>query len=160
MIMKKLLALSFAMAFVLLGAGCKPSEPTVVEGPWTLAFTLPEGWEMVRPYNAEKPNPPAEIKKDDSEVWLEVSKDDRISVIHLDPRRVLPREAEDLGNGFIKYDPCVYDEDKESCMKGEPDAEYYLQTSEGKYHFKVMVQERSLAEAEKIVLSAKRVVTQ
>ncbi len=159
--MKKMLFACSAIALVALGAGCvKPAPSTVAEGPWTIAFALPEGWEMVKPYSGERAEIPATIEKTDSEVWLEVSENDRISVIHIDQRRSIPAEAEDLGNGFKKFDPCVYDDDKAACMQGEPDAQYYLENADGKYHFKVNVEERSLAEAEKIVLSAKRVVTE
>lgn len=178
--MKKLLLASFAI--VLVGAGCfggggeEKKAPEVVEGDWVLALDLPDEWVMTSPYkDGESINLDNKIEKLDAEVYLQSTNltilrggnlpeeleesgsyvTDNfvfITVTHLDERRIVPSEAEDLGNGFSKLDPC--DEVEDCGGAGAPAMKYYLQTETGKFQFNAHVRGHELSEAEAVILTA------
>ncbi len=175
---KTLLVAAFSL--VLVGAGCSGGEKTdnkVVEGDWILAFDLPEEWVMVAQYDAtgDGINLEKEITRSDSDVVLQSTNqsilngsgavpDDldmetvvtenfvEINATHLDARRVVPSEGEDLGNGFSKLKLC---EDGGDCQNGSSsNYEYYYQTEEEKFKFTIDLNGRELTEAENVILSA------
>ena len=159
--MKKLL---LAMTMLLaVGAGCMASQGgknAVVDGKWSLAFDLPEGWVMVVPYQAPTSDvvvPSENVERLDNEVYLqstakailsggigaepEVPTDSYETLVgnslmrvsRLDPRRLIPSEAEDLGDGFYKLKLC---EDGEDCqIYSHYNYEYYLKTDAANYKF-------------------------
>lgn len=156
----------FALSLVLVGAGCTSlGGNKVVEGDWSIAFDLPNDWVMVQPYQpSDTPiNLDGEITPTDAEVYLqstdlhilpegsgqieedrvelfgEIVESDftRISVLKLDPRRVIPSESEDLGDGFFK--------------DGEI---YYFETEDAKYKFTILSEGQSTDEAVEVIVSA------
>ena len=159
-----------------------------VAGDWYLAFTLPAGWVMVDDYNDPVRNEVAldfDIAQSDSEIVLQnvdkpivfssgaapdesvsadsyvINEGTRITVTRLDPRRLVPSEAEDWGKGFFKLKLC---EEGEDCqIGGAHNYEYYLVTENAKYKFEVNTRaaDRSMAidEAEDVIRSAKEVTT-
>jgi len=153
--MKKLLGLT--LGIVLLGAGCMGGGSTVAEGPWTLAFDMPDNWGMYAPYT-DVTFPGADIEKMDSEVWLQNSTETMsndtllIKVIKLDKRRIIPSEAEDLGDGFFKDSTCP---SEDVCAPT-----YYMQTEELKYKFKIELNGHNESEASSVILSAEEVLDQ
>ncbi|MDP2631240.1 MAG: hypothetical protein Q8P30_00550 [Candidatus Uhrbacteria bacterium] len=79
----------------------------------------------------------------------------RISVSHLDPRRLIPEGAEDLGDGFYKEKIC---EDNEDCrIGGALNYNYYLETEDGKYKFVTVMIDRTIEEVEGVIFSAREV---
>jgi len=135
-----------------------------VEGKWKLAFDLPEGWAMVKEYDEPRIDavtPSQEITHDLSTVILQntskaivegglpkdtVSSDTYVTSAYtmiradrLDPRRIIPKDAENLGNGFFLAE-----------------GKYYFQSSTGeKYQFVVTNNGGSEETARAIILSAK-----
>ncbi len=78
-----------------------------------------------------------------------------IEITLLDERRVIPSEAEDIGDGFSRVKLC---EDGDECqIGGQLNYDYYLETAKAKYKFDVSGLKRS--EAEDIITSAKEVTT-
>lgn len=160
--MKKILL--FAATIALVGAGCLGGGNKPVEGDWVLTFDLPKDWVMVGPYNLDSPiDLEGEIERTDAEVWLQSTdtfvypssgaglSDDQLAeygideilytdfslvkVTHLDSRRLIPEEAEDLGDGFYRVKLC---EDGEECqIGGAHNYDYYYETENGKYKFDI-----------------------
>jgi hypothetical protein len=157
---------SIALALVLVGAGCTSlGGNKVVTGDWTLAFDLPNDWVMVQPYQpSDTPiNLEGDINPRDSEVILQSTanhilpagsgeiEEDRlglfgevvtsdylqISVLKLDPRRIIPSESEDLGDGFFK--------------DGEV---YYFDTGEEKYKFTIKADGLDESAAVDVIMTA------
>jgi len=182
--MKKLFILF--TAFVLVGAGClgtgsKQSQD--VEGRWSLAFDLPDGWYMMRPYTTDQgASTQSLIERLDPEVYLQdtektiwrgnrapqpeditrlqevVTDQDSyilIAASHLDSRRAIPSEAVLLANGLKALDPCATNAD---CGVDAPKMQYWLETNGDKYQFNVfMTPDRLSKEAEAIITTAKAV---
>ncbi len=137
-----------------------------VEGKWRLAFELPAGWVMVGEYDAPKTDPvipSQDVTRDAATIMLQstekaivesgvpentvstetyvTSNYTFIRVDVLDARRVIPRDAENLGNGFF------FAEEK-----------YYFVTEAGeKYQFVISQNGGDDAVARAIILSAKPV---
>ncbi len=151
--MKKLFL--FAATIALLGAGCLTKAPATVEGDWVLAFDLPKGWVMVAPYQDEEVDLEKGITRTDSEVWLQSSESVKpaIKVTHLDSHRLIPEEAESIGDGFFRVTVCDETQGME-CLGVEP-YEYYFETQESKYKFIVDTEETSLTTIDEIIMSAK-----
>ena len=178
--MKKFL-LSF-LSLALLGVGCSSlGGQQVVQGQWTLAFDLPDGWVMVQPYQpADTPiNVGGDINALDSEVVLQstqqhiltgnvsidedrevlfgdyLTTDDawtKISVLKLDNRRLIPSESEDLGNGFFKETVC---EEGEDCtVYNTSRFVYYYHTDAAKYKFTVQQANADLQDAVDVIMTA------
>lgn len=163
--MKKLLltlGLLIAVGGGCVGAlGDKFGGDKTVEGDWHLAFDLPDGWVMAVPYDepdSEAIVPDQAIARDLNEVYLQstdkaviadgstpdaaVSTDTyvtsgytQIRVTQMDTRRVIPSEAEDLGDGFLKLD-----------------GDFYLKTESANYKFDIRGDDTD--QAEDIILSA------
>ncbi len=172
----------FLLAFVFVGAGCASSLGNkTVQGEWTLAFDLPEGWVMVQPYQpSDTPiNLGGDIEPTDSEVVLQSTsahiltggvgiEEDRvslfgdyltvedawtqISVTKLDTRRVIPSEAEDLGDGFFKETVC--EEGGECTQYAQSRFVYYLKTDAANYKFMVLQSNQDITVAEEVIFSA------
>lgn len=149
----------------------------VVEGKWLLAFDLPSSWMMAVPYQSpsnKAVTPSDAVQHNDNEVYLQsttkaillggiapdtsVSADSYtdlsgnllIKVSQLDPRRVIPSEAEDMGHGFFKVKLC---EDGEDCqIGGRYNYDYYLKTDTTNYKF--IVYGDDINQAEQIITSA------
>ncbi len=177
--MKK--ALFSLLALVILGGGCT-ALPKTVEGDWFLAFDMPSEWVMVRPYMLGGEAIPLEegITRDTADIVLqstskgvitgaslpddetlaligEVQADDfsYIRVLKLDDRRVIPSEAEDLGNGFYKLKLC---DDGGECQAGNKyNYDYYLETEESKYQFITYLKGQDIEKAQDVILSAEEV---
>lgn len=179
---KVILALGVLLA---VGAGCVSVGKLGnkgVEGDWYLAFDLPGGWVMVDMYADPLQDPVTldyEVGREDNEIIIQnvdkplvinsgrapdenVPADSyiagdgtRIYVTRLDPSRVVPSEAEDLGGGFFKVELC---EDGGECQLGGRDNDdYYLVTEDAKYKFVIQSQEsddQAVGQAETIILSA------
>lgn len=169
--MKKLL---FALVgVVLLGAGCFGGK--TVEGDWWLAFDLPNGWVMTQDYavrNEDTDQFSLDVSREDAEVVLqstdqpilfvngEYSTNDfsRIRVLQLDQSRIIPRDAEDLGDGFFKEDMCATDEGENCGEYGQ--FRYYLETETAKYQFIVEHAGDTANETEDVILSAQPVTVE
>jgi hypothetical protein len=135
-----------------------------VEGKWRLAFDLPENWVMVREYDKpreEAVTPRQNVTRDLPTILLQstdksivqggtpdvekvpaetyVTADySIIRVDRLDERRVIPKDAEDLGNGF-------------STSEGK----YYFVSSSGeKYQFVITSDDEDLTDEIAVILSA------
>lgn len=148
-----------------------------VEGKWSLAFDLPADWIMAVPYqspNTEAVTLSQEVDREDNEIYLQSTNtvivlggikpnDDvpaesyttldgqtLIKVSRLDPRRVVPSEAEDLGHDFFKVKLCETGEDCQ--LGGRLNYDYYLKTTDTNYKF--VVYGTDLKQAENIILSA------
>jgi hypothetical protein len=138
-----------------------------VEGRWLLAFDLPEGWVMVMEYDEPRESvvtPDENVTHDLATVIVQstdkaivqggtpdtatvpvetyVTKEyASIRVDHLDARRIIPADAQDLGNGF-------------STSEGR----YYFVSSSGeKYQFVITSDDNDLTEEIAVILSAKTV---
>ncbi|MEK7183029.1 MAG: hypothetical protein AAB776_00155 [Patescibacteria group bacterium] len=149
----------------------------VVEGDWSLAFDLPSGWFMTAPYqspNTEAVVPTQSVEKLDNEIYLQTTDkailtggvgaeasvpadsyvtlegNSQIRVSRLDPRRVVPSEAEDMGNGFSKVKLC--DDGGECEIYGHHNYDYYLETEDAIYKFIVYGQD--INQIEDIIKSA------
>ncbi|MCR4312574.1 MAG: hypothetical protein NUV56_04810 [Candidatus Uhrbacteria bacterium] len=184
--MKKLL-IGTAAALLLLGAGCASRIPILgggdsVEGMWNLAFDLPEGWAMVRDYEAPRYSmvvPTEDVSRDHTDVIIQsttkaivtggISPEATVdaatyvgedyTLIHayrLDQRRVVPSEAEDLGDGWYRLKLC---EDGEDCMiYGQYNYEYYFIAGSGaKYKFSIITEGQDPARAIETIQTAKEV---
>jgi hypothetical protein len=172
--MKNLFSALAISVFVLAGAGCAASNFVSsivgggnVEGPWRLAFDLPEGWVMVKEYDEPRENvvtPDQNVTHDLPTVLLQstskaivqggtpdvatvpaetyVTKEYAvIRVDRLDERRIIPKDAEDLGNGF-------------SYAEGK----YYFVSSSGeKYQFVITSDDNDLTDEKAVILSAQTV---
>lgn len=140
---------------------------TNVEGKWRLAFDLPEGWVMAKEYDEPRENvvtPDQNVTHDLATVILQstekaivqggrpdaakvseetyvVANYSSIRVDRLDERRIIPKDAEDLGNGF-------------STSEGK----YYFVSSSGeKYQFVITSDDKDLTDEIAVILSAKTV---
>ncbi len=168
--MKKLLLSFGALVLVLMGAGCAwggGAKNEVVSGKWFLSFDLPEGWIMAGEYDAPRTNvviPNQEVNQEMKTIVLqstskavvrnsqapgaEVSADTYVlesytvvDVYKLDPRFVISKSAEDLGNGFAAAD-----------------GKYFFTASDGsRYQFVVKTNNQSDEAARQVILSAKLV---
>jgi hypothetical protein len=142
------------------------SQNEEVEGVWRLAFDLPSGWVMVKEYDAPRKEavmPSQNVTRDlptvivqstakaivksgmpDAAVSNETyvtSSFAQIRVDKLDARRVIPSDAEDLGNGF-----------------SFADGKYYFLTASGeKYQFVITTNGEDDAAARSVILSAQPV---
>ncbi|MCG2687536.1 hypothetical protein L6260_01910 [Candidatus Parcubacteria bacterium] len=169
------------LTLVILGGGCT-ALPKTVQGDWYLAFDVPNGWVMVEPYlvgSQAVPNSEP-ITRDTKDVILqstskgvwtsanepseetlaligEVETEDFafVRVLKLDDRRVIPSEAEDIGNDFYKLKLC--DDGGDCQANGRYNYDYYLATDSGKYQFIVTLKGQSIDEAEDVILSAQEV---
>ncbi len=154
------------------------SSDNDIEGQWRLAFALPEGWVQVEGYsqpNTELPTLSQDVDHTMGMVTLQstekpiartttpaesIAKDayvtenyTKIDVDWLDARRPIPKDAEDLGNGFWKAAPIAND-----CTPGSCTTTYYLQAPDGeKYLFTVWQEGQDLTVAEAVILSAEPV---
>lgn len=135
-----------------------------VEGKWRLAFDLPDGWVMVTEYDEPRENvvtPDQGVTHDMPTVILQstekaivqgsapdaalvpvetyVTRDySSIRVDRLDARRIIPKDAEDLGNGF-------------STSEGKY---YYVSLSGEKYQFVITTDDKDLTDEIAVILSA------
>jgi len=179
--MKKMI-LGFC-ALVLLGAGCTTPGSTV-EGDWFLAFDMPDEWVMVEHYKMGSEAMSLEegvnleifdvvIQSTDMGVYTSsgyMPEDSQleeiggvvtenftyIRVLKIDSRRVVPSEAEDLGNGFYKEQLC---EDGGECqIGGQSNYQYYFVTEDAKYQFMITQRDQDLEVAEGVILSARETV--
>ena len=172
----------FFALFLLVGAGCSGGGQTVVDtntSAWSLGFDLPRNWVMVKPYDetSQSVNTDLLITVEDSEVILQstanhilagdqpLEGDDlsiygevvtenfaRVSVTRLDTRRLIPSEAEDLGDGWFVLQNCV---PGESCQNGGLHyADYYLETSDAKYKFVITMNGMDVDDVVKVLMSA------
>lgn len=150
--MKKILL--FAATIALVGAGCLGGGNKPVEGDWVLTFDLPKDWVMVAPYQDEDIDLETGIERTDSEVWLQENDATTpvIKVSHLDTRRVIPSEAEDLGDGFFRQTVCDEAQGQE-CLGVEP-YEYYLESESSKYKFIIDTELVDRSTVEDIIFSA------
>ncbi|MFH1632145.1 MAG: hypothetical protein ABIA47_03990 [bacterium] len=165
--------------------GIGGDEPEVVEGDWLLAFDLPEDWVMVAPYDMDRPiNYSKEIDQGYSEVILQstgfniytdeaVPSDEeliengidlkkivtedyiQISASHIDKRRLIPEDAEELGSGFYKVEVC--DNVSECELANRYRYDYYFETESAKYKFIVYTNGRDVSEVEDVIFSAQEV---
>ncbi len=165
--MKKILLSLGALALVLMGAGCawgSGAGGKDVSGSWYLSFTLPEGWIMAAEYDSPREatvTPSQEISQAMKVVVLQstakaiirngqkpgadVAADSYvledysvIDVYKLDPRFVISRSAEDLGNGF-----------------SFADGKYFFTASDGsRYQFIIKTNGQSEDVAKQVILSA------
>ncbi len=144
------------LGLLLIGAGCLGGKS--VEGDWWLAFDLPTDWAMASAYDLTSESPDSfslDVNREMDDIVLQstvnaIQKVDgeytpndfaHIRVLRLDDRRIIPSEAEDLGNGFFK----------------ESDENYYLETETGKYQFKIIMQGSAGQSVEEVILSAQAV---
>lgn len=132
-----------------------------VEGDWFLAFDLPSGWVMTDPYqepNTDDVTPSQDVNREDNEIFLQTTdkaivtggvKPDssvpedsyvvrgdgysQIRASRLDPARLIPSEAEDLGDGFFRVKLCEAGEDCQ--IYGHHNYDYYLDAGDAKYKF-------------------------
>ena len=174
--MKRIFALLFGL--LLIGAGCSTGA---VEGDWYLTFDLPDEWVMVQAYKEGNSPEGVKVTDDQVEIFLqsadthmifggrapepeevaliskEVQSDDmiKISVTRLDSHRLVPSEAEDLGDGWYSIEPCG---GEECDGAGQNYMTHYLETEEGdKYLFRPYVSGREFAEAEEVIFTAEEV---
>jgi hypothetical protein len=167
--MKKLLLSLCAMVLVVMGAGCIPElgKNDGVKGDWYLAFDLPEGWIMAKEYDAPRDAAVTPVQEVDTSMKTIVLQSTNkaivrngqkpvetiaadtyvlenysvIDVYKLDPRFVVSKNAEDLGNGFVTAD-----------------GKYFLTASDGsRYQFVIKTNGQSEDVAKQIILSAKLV---
>lgn len=166
-------------ALVLLGAGCFGGDKVEeVRGDWLLSFDLPNEWVMVSPYDQDEG---VKLNKDinrefsevilqntDKTIWRGDLPEDiselpefvsdsyiYISVTQLDPRRVIPSEAVDMGDHFYRFDPCSVAEDCGGASA--PVYTYYLEHADRKYQFNVFIKDADSEDAQKLIFSAQRV---
>ena len=150
-------------ALLLVGAGCLGFGGKGVEGEWALSFDLPDEWVMMRAYSetGSAANALIEIERTAAEVVLQTTSSHiftseklpedleqygdyvtedylKVSVLRLDPRRIIPSEAEDLGEGFFK----------------ESDTVYYLKAEEENYKFTVHAEGREPTDALEVIRTA------
>ncbi len=177
--MKKIFALLFGL--VLVGAGCSGST---AEGDWYLAFDLPNDWIMTQAYREGDKEEGVDATRDHVEIFLQnvdahmifggsepdaeeasrllrdIVRDDmiRISVSRLDERRIIPSEAESLGEGWYRLAPCSETPDDEGCVDDGTTMTYYLEADSGdKYLFRVSVRGHEISEAEVVLMTAEEV---
>lgn len=178
--MKKLLFVMGILLFVgggCVSAKTLGGVQRTVEGDWYLAFDLPNGWVMTDVYDAprdEAVTPNQTVTREQEEIYLQtttkaillggigaedtvaadtyVALQDQtlIKVSRLDSHRVVPSEAEDLGDGFFRVKEC---EDGEDCqIYGRYNYDYYLKTDGANYEFEIYGSDTK--QAENIILSA------
>lgn len=172
--MNKLFSAVALSVIVLAGGGCAASNivtsiigEETVQGPWRLAFDLPEGWAMVKEYDepttsaiAPDPNvtrdlqtvivqstnkvilqgarPDVSLVSEDTYVIADYS---LIRIDRLDERRVIPRDAEDLGDGFAVSE-----------------GKYYFTAESGeKFQFTITSDDNDLTDEIAVIRSAKLV---
>lgn len=153
-----------------------------VEGKWRLAFNLPEGWAMLKDYDEpinKEIVPSEDVTRDLSDIIVQSTskaivgggiKPDsdigtdtyvssgfaKIHVFRLDERRIVPSEANDLGEGWYSVKLC---EEGEDCtIYGQYNYDYYLVTESGaKYKFNITTNDFDVQSAIDVIMSAKEV---
>ena len=167
---------------LLAGGGCSsPSQTAIVEGKWSLAFSLPEGWAVVKEYNEprkEAVTPSQDVTHDLPTVVIQStskaivrtstpeatvladsyvsSNFTKIVAYKLDPRRNVPSSATDLGNGFFQ------DADAVNVCTGDNVCRatfYYVTANDEKYQFTVYTNMQSTDAARAVILSAQPVTS-
>lgn len=159
------------------------NDSKTVSGNWFVNFNLPNDWVMVKEY--EDPSdrvitPSRSVDTSNNDVFLQntekailvsstspteaVPGDSyvrladgyvRIEVARLDPRRLIPDEAEALGNSFFKLKVC---DDGGACQaNGRYNYEYYLKSESASFKFIVYANQDQLEQAEKVILSGQLV---
>lgn len=156
-------------------------EPETVSGNWVLVFDLPEGWVMVEDYSEPRTTPAfpsLDVTHDQPDVIIQstskaivaggiapdasvdaatyVSSDfTQIRAFHLDERRIVPSEAEDLGDGWYRLKLC---EDGEDCtIYGQHNYDYYYVTETAKYKFSITTNGQDVSDAVDVIQSAQEV---
>ena len=170
-----------ALALVLLGGGCVGS-PSEVSGKWRLAFDLPEGWVMVKNYRQDSNSVP-ELSEDVNRnladvvlqstslpvytggIALDASVDANayamddfafVRAFRIDARRIMPADAEDLGNGWLRVKLCEPDED--CTIYGAHNYTYYYEAPSGdKYMFNITTSGQTADQAITVIMSAEEV---
>lgn len=179
---KRLFGALMLGTILLAGGGCSSSSQTAtVEGKWRLAFNLPEGWAMVKEYNEprkEAVTPDQNVTHDLPTVIIQStskaiartstpeaavpadtyvsSNFTKIVAYKLDPRRNIPSNATDLGNGFFQ------DTDAVNVCTGDNVCRatfYYVTPNEEKYQFTVYTNMQSTDAARAVILSAQPVTS-
>lgn len=156
-------------------------EPEKVLGNWVLSFELPSGWVMVEDYSEprnEATTPSLDITHDQPDVIIQstskavvaggiapdasvdtttyvFSDFTRIHVYHLDERRIVPSEAEDLGDGWYRLKLCEVGED--CTIYGQHNYDYYYVTEGAKYRFSITTNGQDVSDAVDVIQSAKEV---
>ena len=183
--MKRLLLFLVSFSLIGAGCiAQEPKLQEAQAGDWYLAFDLPDGWVMSPQYKLGEEDPsPSDVNRDLKDIVLqstvksvftssgmiseqasarveagEVITEDFVSirVLKLDSRRVVPSEAEDLGDGFYKLQIC---EDGGECqLGGQFNYQYYYVNGEDKYQFLIAYQGEAITQAEEVILSAVPVV--
>lgn len=150
--MKKLLAIFGTL--VLLGAGCAAgTNPATEYNDWRIGFNLPEGWAMVESYTEGESAVGTNVKPSNPEIFLqssslhhvyrydsltesqlakvgEVEAGDRmrITVQEIDERRLIPSEAQEVGEDMYRNIRC----EDESCTGANTlPVEYYKEFPSG-----------------------------
>lgn len=161
------------------------SEEEIVyeKGDWYLSFDLPSGWIMTTQYKMGAEDPALDdISTDLKDIVLQsteksvftsagiISEEEQvrvdegkvvtddfayIRVLKLDSRRIVPSEAEDLGDGFYKVKLC--DDGGECQLGGSYNYDYYFVSGDTKYQFLIILEGQSIEVAEKVILSAQPV---
>ncbi|MFH1711845.1 MAG: hypothetical protein ABH846_01245 [Patescibacteria group bacterium] len=142
---------------------------------WDLAFDLPEGWIVSSDYSEGSIMPSAEgispeltdivIQSTDKNIMLkeiediELSEDQietesytRIQVYRYTPRKSVPDNAEDLGNGFYKAEFC---KEGDACdVGGRTRYDYYFRTEHNLFVFLIHQKNQDIQAAEGVILTA------
>lgn len=182
--MKKfILAVSLLLTLGAGCLGQGSNSPKTVEGNWFVSFDLPSGWVMVKPYEDPEDRvitPSQSVDTSNNDIFIQntdkailvssvapteaVPGDSyvrladgyvRLEVTRLDPRRLIPDEAEALGNSYYKLKVC---DDGGACQaNGRYNYEYYLKSETANFKFVVYANQDQLELAEKIILSGQMV---
>src|SRR3989338_3277691 len=175
--MKTILLAAFVL--ILAGGGCS-GVANEVSGKWRLAFDMPEGWVMVKNYKQDSNSVP-ELSEDVNRnladvvlqstslpvytggIALDASVDANayamddfafIRAFRIDARRIIPSEAEDLGDGWFRVKLCEANEDC-TIYGAHNYAYYYVAASGDKYMFTLTTVGRSADEAVDVIMTAK-----
>lgn len=175
--MKRIFVLLFGL--LLIGAGCSAGD---IEGDWYLSFDLPDEWVMIQAYREADSPEGTIVSRDLTEVFLQsedthmifggavpeadaiagksVQTEDmtRVSVLRLDERRLIPSEADDLGDGWYQLAPCIGIGEGDLCEDDGESMTYYFESDAGnKYMLRVSSRDQDLAEAEEVIFTAQEV---
>ncbi len=183
---KQMLLVGFFGTVLLIGVGCFASQinqnVSQIEGEWQLTFALPSDWVMVKEYSEPEKKvvtPSQEVTKELPSVVLQstnkaivrISTPDvvvpvdsyinsdfsKIIVYLLDPRRKIPSDAKNLGNGFFQDTVVSNNCTGDSICQ----ATYYYVASTGeKYLFSLYTNKQRIDTAQSVVLSAKVVIVE
>lgn len=137
-----------------------------VEGVWHLAFNLPTGWVMVPQYTEDDDKKPTEGIIDNQMTDVVLQSTDKIVALtgssplaegtfvtdgytyirafRLDKSSIIPAEAQDIGNGFSKFEQGV-------------NVTLYMRGEYANYKFIVYRDEQDLSIAESVITSAQEV---